>query len=137
MSLYLAGVVGRVAPALAEVHSCAVPGDVESTVADYETSGDATFRLVALAGRMPELVQVVEGGRRAHRAWIEHASGPQLKGPRGKRRERVIVLLAASLDVLMWRLLRRDQGLGRDQTGDHLSAPFDGTLASATASRSS
>src|SRR5690606_7974685 len=107
VGLYRAGVSERFAPALAGLRSRAVPGDVasivETAVADYEASGDGTFRLVALAGRTPELAEVVEGGRRAHREWVEHVFAPQLKGLRGKRRERTIVLLAASLDVLVWK----------------------------------
>ena len=137
IGLYLAGVSERYAPAFAELRSHAVPGDVasvvETAVLDYETSGDATFRLVALAGRVPELDQVLQGGRRAHRAWIEHVFAPQLKGMRGKRRERTVTLLATSLDVLVWKSLRRDQGLSPDQTGDHLRVLVEGTLASVTA----
>lgn len=137
IGLYLAGVSERFAPALAELRSRAVPGDVASIVAtavtDYETSGDGTFRLVALADRVPELEQVFEGGRRAHREWIEHVFAPQLAGLRGKRRERAVVLLATTLDVLVWKALRRDQGLGPDETRDHLRALVDGTLATLSA----
>jgi AcrR family transcriptional regulator len=133
IGLYLAGVSERVAPALAELRSQAVPGDVasivETAVTDYETSGDGTFRLVAIAGRTPELDQVVEGGRQAHRAWVEHVFAPQLKGLRGKRRERTVVLLATSLDVLVWKGLRRDQGLGPQETAVHLRMLVEGVLA--------
>jgi hypothetical protein len=101
---------------------------VDTAVADYESSGDATFRLVALAGRVPELDPVLEGGRRAHREWVEHVFAPQLKGMRGKRRERTILLLATSLDVLVWKALRRDQGLGPDATADHLRGLVEGVL---------
>ena len=135
IGLYLTGVSERVAPALAELRSQAVPGDVgsivETAVTDYETSGDATFRLVALAGRVPELDQVLDTGRRAHREWVEHVFAPQLKGLRGKRRERTIVLLATSLDVLVWKARRRDQGLDPDRTADHLRALVEGVLGSA------
>jgi len=65
------------------------------------------------------------------RAWIEHVFAPQLKGLRGKRRERTIVLLATSLDVLVWKALRRDQGLDPDRTADHLRALVEGVLGSA------
>ena len=50
---------------------------------------------------------------------------------RGKRRERTIVLLATSLDVLVWKALRRDQGLDPDRTADHLRALVEGVLGSA------
>jgi AcrR family transcriptional regulator len=133
IGLYLAGVSERFAPALAELRAQAVPGDVTSivrtAVTDYESSGDATFRLVALAGRVPELDQVLEAGRRAHRGWVERVFAPQLKGLRGKRRERTIVLLATSLDVLVWKALRRDQGLDPDATADHLRVLVEGALA--------
>ena len=135
IGLYLAAVSERFAPVVAELRSQAVPGDVgsivDTVVSDYETSGDATFRLVSLAGREPDLGQVVEGGRRSHRAWIEHVFAPQLTGMRGKRRERTVVLLATALDVLVWKALRRDQGLDVAATADHLRTLVDGVLATA------
>jgi AcrR family transcriptional regulator len=135
IGLYLAAVSERFAPVVAELRSQAVPGDVgsvvDTVVSDYETSGDATFRLVSLAEREPDLGQVVEGGRRSHRAWIEHVFAPQLTGMRGKRRERTVVLLATALDVLVWKALRRDQGLDVAATADHLRTLVDGVLATA------
>jgi AcrR family transcriptional regulator len=135
IGLYLAAVSERFAPVVAELRSHAVPGDVRSIVdtvlADYETSGDATFRLVSLAERVPELGQVVEGGRQAHRAWVEHVFAPQLTGMRGTRRERTVVLLATALDVLVWKALRRDQGLDLAATGEHLQVLVEGVLATA------
>lgn len=137
IGLYLAGVSERFAPVVAELRAQAVPGDVgsivETVLTDYETSGDATFRIVSLAERVPELGQVVEGGRAAHRAWVEHVFSPQLRGLRGKRRERTVVLLATALDVLTWKALRRDQRLERAATGEHLRLLVAGVLASARA----
>lgn len=133
IGLYLAGVSERFAPVVAELRAHAVPGDVasivETVLTDYETSGDATFRIVGLAERVPELGQVVEGGREAHRAWVEHVFRPQLRGLRGKRRERTLVLLATTLDVLTWKALRRDQDLDRAATGEHLRVLVDGVLS--------
>jgi AcrR family transcriptional regulator len=135
IGLYLAGVSERFAPVVAELRSHALPGDVgsvvDTVVADYEASGDSTFRIVSLAERVPELGQVVEGGRLAHRSWVEHVFAPQLRGMRGKRRERTVVLLATSLDVLVWKALRRDQGLDVDATAEHLRRLVDGVLATA------
>jgi AcrR family transcriptional regulator len=135
IGLYIAAVSERFAPALAALRSRAVPGDVasivETAITDYETSGDATFRLVALAGRVPELDQVVTTGHRAHREWVEHVFAPQLKRMRGRRRERTVVLLTTSLDVLTWKALRRDQGLEPDATADHLRVLVEGVLGAA------
>ena len=50
---------------------------------------------------------------------------------RARRRERTTVLLATSLDVLVWKALRRDQGLDPDRTADHLRALVEGVLGSA------
>ena len=135
IGLYLAGISERFAPAVAELRAHAEPGDVGSIVdtvlADYETSGDGTFRIVALAERIPELEQIVEGGREAHRAWVEHVFAPQLKSVRGKRRERTALLLATTLDVLVWKRLRRDEGLSVDETAAHMRLLVDGVLATA------
>ena len=135
IGLYLAGISERFAPAVAELRAHAEPGDVGSIVdtvlADYETSGDGTFRIVALAERIPELEQIVEGGRASHRAWVEHVFAPQLKSVRGKRRERTALLLATTLDVLVWKRLRRDEGLSVDETAAHMRLLVDGVLATA------
>lgn len=133
IGLYLAGISERFAPAVAELRSHAEPGDVASIVdtvlSDYETSGDGTFRIVALAERIPELAQIVEGGRASHRAWVEHVFAPRLEGLRGTARERTVVLLATSLDALVWKRLRRDQGLSVDETAAHLRLLVEGVLA--------
>ena len=135
IGLYLAGISERFAPVVAELRAHAEPGDVGSIVdtvlADYETSGDGTFRIVALAERIPELEQIVEGGRASHRAWVEHVFATQLKGLRGNLRERTVVLLATTLDVLVWKRLRRDEGLSVDETAEHLRLLVDGVLATA------
>jgi AcrR family transcriptional regulator len=133
IGLYLAGISERVAPAIIETRSGARPGDVatavEAVVADYEVTGDGTFRSVALAERVPELREVVERGRAAHRAWVGEVFGPQLGRTRGQVRERRLRLLVTVLDVATWKVLRRDEGLDRAETATHLRALVDGVLA--------
>jgi AcrR family transcriptional regulator len=86
------------------------PGDVtaavEAVVDDYETTGDAVVRLLALEERMPSLQPLLARGRRGHRDWVEamfRASG-------------LTPELVVATDVYTWKLLRRDQGLDRDET---------------------
>lgn len=133
IGLYLAGISERFAPRIAEVRGRAVVGDVGSivatAVADYEVSGDGSYRSVVLAERVDELRQIIEGGARAHRAWIDQVFAPQLKGLRGKRRERTVVLLSAVLDVSLWKRLRRDEGLSAGETEEHLRVLVGGVLA--------
>lgn len=133
IGLYLAGIGERVAPARLAARAGVGPGDVAVAVravcADYEESGDATFRLVVSAERLPELDEVVAGGRAAHRAFVEAAFAPQLAEVNGAARERRTVLLATALDVTTWKHLRRDLGLSARAAGEHVRALVDGILA--------
>lgn len=137
IGLYLAGLRERYLPRLEEVRSRAVPGDVDSVIetvmADYETSGDGTFRTVALAERVEDLRELAERGRAEHRAWVARVLAPQLAGLRGRQRERAVRLLAVALDAGTWKRLRRDEGLSAEETADHLRALVDGVLATVAA----
>jgi AcrR family transcriptional regulator len=83
-----------------------VPGLVEAVVDDYETTGDAVVRLLALEEKVPSLQPLLASGRRGHREWVESMFGaPEL-----------VAELIVATDVYTWKLLRRDQGLSRDET---------------------
>ncbi|WP_244927708.1 TetR/AcrR family transcriptional regulator [Nocardioides sp. W7] len=131
--LYLAGLAERVGPGIDSARARAVPGDVASVVGvvveDYEETGDGTARLIATAERLPELAEAVAAGRAAHRAFVATAFAPQLARRRGVARERVLVRLATVLDVTVWKRLRRDEGLSREETAEHLTALVEGVLA--------
>ena len=90
---------------------------VEQLVAHYEEIGDGVLRLLAEATRVPELVPVVDQGRRFHRQWCRAVFADTLNAlPTGERRIRLAQLVAVC-DVYMWKLLRRDAGLSRRATG--------------------
>jgi AcrR family transcriptional regulator len=86
------------------------PGDVaalvDALVDDYETTGDAVVRFLALEEKVPSLTPVLEIGRSGHREWVE----TMFQAP-GLTPELVV-----ATDVYTWKLLRRDQGLSRDET---------------------
>ena len=134
MQLYLACIAERFAPAIVEARGAAVPGDVASIVravcADYEVTGDRTFRVVALAAREEELQPVVDRGRREHQRFVESVFAPLLPRRGSAARERKVRLLAAVLDATMWRQLRRADGLGRRATEEHLGQLVRAVLAS-------
>jgi AcrR family transcriptional regulator len=86
------------------------PGDapalVEALVEDYETTGDAVVRLLALEEKMPSLQPLLARGREGHREWVQEMF----------RAPELLPELVVATDVYTWKLLRRDQGLSRDET---------------------
>jgi AcrR family transcriptional regulator len=97
----------------AEVRSvrwAAEPGDIDGVVDallnDYEVTGDGVIRLLATEERVPAIRPLLGQGRAGHRQWVEEMFG---------RPDLVLELIVAT-DVYAWKLLRRDQGLSRDDT---------------------
>jgi len=91
----------RYAPAAGDVRAL-----VEALLDDYETTGDAIVRLLALEEKVPSLQPLLALGRASHREWVESMFGaPELTAE-----------LVVATDVYTWKLLRRDQGLSRDET---------------------
>jgi AcrR family transcriptional regulator len=92
-------------------------GDVGAAVRvlydSYDADGDAVLRLLAQEERIPAVREMADAGRRWHRRWVEHTFAPQLDGLAGTRRERRLVALVVATDLLVWKLLRREMGLGR------------------------
>ena len=56
---------------------------------------------------------MADAGRAWHRAWVERTFAPLLEGLAGAARERRLVALVVATDLLVWKLLRREMGLGR------------------------
>ena len=81
-------------------------GRVEALVEDYEITGDSVVRLLALEEKVPSLSRCSRRGREGHRRWLEKMFGaPEL-----------VPELIVATDVYTWKLLRRDQGLSREET---------------------
>ena len=92
-------------------------GDVRAAVRliydSYELQGDAVLRLLAEEDRIPAVREMANVGRVWHRDWVERTFAPLLAGMRGAARERRLVALVVATDLLIWKLLRREMGLGR------------------------
>jgi len=92
-------------------------GDVRAAVRvlydSYDQDGDAVLRLLAQEERIAAVHEMADVGRRWHRAWVERTLGPLLNGASGAERERRLVKLVVATDLLVWKLLRREMGLGR------------------------
>jgi AcrR family transcriptional regulator len=87
-------------------------GAVRDLGAHYEAWGDRVLRLLAQEERVAPLRRITDAGRLLHRRWIARTFAPWLRGRAARR----LPLLVAVTDVLVWKLLRRDQGLGRAAT---------------------
>jgi AcrR family transcriptional regulator len=92
-------------------------GDVRAAVRllydSYELRGDAALYLLAEENRIPAVQEMTDAGRAWHRAWVERTFAPLLDGVSGADRERRLVAMVVATDILVWKLLRREMGLGR------------------------
>jgi AcrR family transcriptional regulator len=115
-TLFVAAWRRRMAPEGARRDSAPV-GDVRAAVRvlydSYDEGGDAALRLIAQEDRIPAVREMAESGRAWHRAWVERTFAPLLDGLAGAARERRLVATIVATDVLVWKLLRREMGLGR------------------------
>ena len=82
---------------------------------DYEQDGDAVVRLMAQEERIAAVHEMVDSGRAYHRAWVARVFAPLLDGLGPAARERRHLELVVATDLLVWKLLRRDMGLGRKE----------------------
>ena len=83
-----------------------VAGAIDALVEDYEITGDAVVRLLALEGRVPAVEPLLATGRAGHRTWVQTMfEAPEL-----------VPELIVVTDVYAWKLLRRDQRLSRKKT---------------------
>jgi AcrR family transcriptional regulator len=104
-------------------------GQVENLVADYEKTGDAVIRLLALEPRHPALKTVLDLGRSQHRQWARSAFGEELNGLDVAARQRALDELVIVTDVYTWKLLRRDLERTVPATAATLKNLIQATLA--------
>ncbi|HET8814140.1 MAG TPA: helix-turn-helix domain-containing protein [Solirubrobacterales bacterium] len=93
-----------------------LPDLVGDLVDHYEKYGNRLLRMLAQEERQPTLRALADLGRLFHVEWCKQAFSPALKGVRGAKRDRRIAQFVACTDIYMWKLLRRDRGLGIGQT---------------------
>src|SRR5262249_41507922 len=109
-----------------------IAGAIQAVQAHYERVGDRLLRRLAQEERYPGLRRFTDLGRSAHHAWVARTFGAALAKLRGAEQERLLGELVAVTDITMWKLLRRDQGLNREQTARALRELVAALLARAT-----
>jgi AcrR family transcriptional regulator len=93
-----------------------VDGAVRAVSEHYERIGDVVLRLLGQENRFPAIREITDEGRRIHYEWVDKTFAPLLASWKGAARRRRRAQLIALTDVYMWKLLRRDVGLGRRET---------------------
>jgi AcrR family transcriptional regulator len=83
---------------------------VHGLIEDYEATGDAVIRLLALEPRHRALKEVLDFGRGEHRQWTSTAFAEVLDKCDAAAREAGLDALVVITDVYTWKLLRRDIG---------------------------
>jgi AcrR family transcriptional regulator len=81
----------------------------------YETHGQAVLRMLSQEERIPTIHQMTEVGRAYHHHWVQSTFAPLLRGLRGDARERRLAAIVIATDLLVWKLLRLDMQLQREQ----------------------
>jgi AcrR family transcriptional regulator len=118
------------APQLDDQRS-ATPGDIDdaarSVVAGYEIMGDANVRALEIEGRVAVIDEMLQRGRAAHRAWVEHTFAPLLPTDPDDR-ELAVTAAYVVTDVTVWKLLRRDFGLPVPRTEQVIKALIRGAV---------
>jgi AcrR family transcriptional regulator len=93
-----------------------VSGAVKYLIDTYERWGDHVLNYLAQEQRTPAIREVTDAGRHYHQAWVEQSFGSLLAdGPTSERKQRLAQIIALT-DLYMWKVLRRDLGLSRDET---------------------
>jgi AcrR family transcriptional regulator len=106
----------------------APPGDITHLVAHYERWGDEQAHLLTQEARVTAIRAITDAGRRYHRDWVTRAYGPAVAKLPPATRRRKLAQLTALTDLATWRLLRRELGLGQDQTTLAISELVDACL---------
>ena len=80
----------------------------------YEAHGTAVLRMLSQEDRIPAIAQMTKAGRTYHREWAARTFAPRLRGLRGASRERRLAAIVVATDLLVWKLLRQDMQLDRE-----------------------
>jgi AcrR family transcriptional regulator len=93
-----------------------VPSAIRALFDHYEIRGDTVIRLLAQECFDERITAVTAPGRAIHREWVERF----LARAEGESSDALVDQLVVVTDVYVWKLLRRDRGLSREQAEDRV-----------------
>lgn len=116
----IAAAIARMAAQVSLQRGAAPVGDPAGAVANlvehYEEIGDRVVRMLEEAGRNKAIRRLTDLGFAYHREWCKRVFAPTLGALGPSDRSLRTAQLVAATDVYVWKLLRRDQRLGRERT---------------------
>lgn len=112
-TLEIAGPADSDRRAFGVVSEHGIAGAVERLFGAYEQVGDLVIRLLAEEHRSSEIHKAVEVGRIYHKDWVRMNFGPWLDSKSPTERSTLFHALLTSTDIYVWKILRRDEALGR------------------------
>lgn len=101
---------------------------IDALTADYESSGDFVWRLLAQEERHPELSAFLDHGRRGHRSWLDTIFRPWLENLEARAASARLDALVAATDLFLWKLVRRDMGRSVPAYKRLVSTLLDGVI---------
>jgi AcrR family transcriptional regulator len=105
-----------------------VENAVDKLIEDYEQTGDAVVRLLALEPRHAALKEVLDFGRSEHRRWVSAAFEESLGALNEERRQCALDALIVVTDVYTWKLLRSDMKRSVESTAKAMRFLIEGTI---------
>jgi AcrR family transcriptional regulator len=98
----------------------AVAGDVENIVSvlmeEYELTGMAGIRTLAIENDLPLAGKILQKGRLIHKKWCERVFAPYLNPDDSEKKDILLGAFYAATDIYKWKLLRIDLKYDKDQT---------------------
>jgi AcrR family transcriptional regulator len=97
-----------------------LPLAVDLLMKEYEATGEAGVRLLALEDELPSVAQVLQHARKIHTAWCARVFAPYLPSEADPQYRLLLGMYYASTDVNQWKLLRKDLGYSQEETAQIL-----------------
>jgi len=101
---------------------------IDNLFKDYERTGDAVLRLLALEPRHAALKTVLDIGRAEHRRWVAGHFAKWIDRLEPAAQKRMLDALVIATDVYTWKLLRRDMGRSMKVSALTLRSIIEGTI---------
>lgn len=110
------------------------PGDIDGAIGvvveDYEIGGDMVMQFLNQEARIPGIQAITSVGRMGHRTWVREIFAPYLDGLSPEEEEWTLDGLIVSLDLYVWKVLRRDRGRSPDDVKRFMRSLIRGIIGS-------